>query len=738
MPGFFSKKSTPKKEKVPAGSLDLQHLAQLGEDDRIAVMQMVKEGELSVGEAVQKVLASASARASGNKGMKRQGAVKRAFRGRLKLKAMAVGPDKPISILLVTVEACRDLEPEMCDAFVELSLQNSADSDGKATKEKSTPIRPKTKHPIFNEKFQWEIRKSEYELESWRLHINVMENQKGLVGSKKIFLGSFSFALAEIYDTESCTDGWFKLLDQRKGTLQNVQFIPKLKAKSQAGRPKQPLPPAPKAASGQGALKATASKHSPTKDSAKPVKKSPTKKKKPAKMVAAKDFTFTKVLGRGSFGKVLLASVKGHNDVFAIKVLKKTAVIEDDDVAGTMTEKRVLALSGGSPFLTRLHACFQTPASLYYVMEFVNGGDLMYHIQNERIFSVDQSRFYAMEILLGLWYLHEKGVVYRDLKLDNVMLEHTGHIKIADFGMCKERIFGEAKTTTFCGTPGYLAPEIIKELPYGASVDFWSLGVLCFEFLVGDSPFEADEDDELFNQICNMKVMYPARLDASAKAFVDELLNRNPETRLGCKRTGKEDIQKHAFFAGVSWADMAARKIKPPFVPKIKNPKAAECFDSEFTDEDAIITPLDKHYIDAIEQSEFNGFSFVNNNGAFGNGGGDAVEEDDTVDEADLTQHSWYKPDLSRTGVVQLLRGKKAGAFCVRESASQPGCYALSVSVSPQADKLWTGLITPTGSQFRLFVKQKFDHIPALIEYYRTSPCVTIDKGKRQVMLVDL
>lgn len=100
-----------------------------------------------------------------------------------------------------------------------------------------------------------------------------------------------------------------------------------------------------------------------------------------------------------------------------------------------------------------------------------------------------------MEILLGLWFLHEKGVVYRDLKLDNVMLEYTGHIKIADFGMCKERIFGEAKTTTFCGTPGYLAPEIIKELPYGASVDFWSLGVLCFEFLVGDSPFEAVSDD---------------------------------------------------------------------------------------------------------------------------------------------------------------------------------------------------------------------------------------------------
>jgi len=727
---FGRKSKSPKKGKSNPGQIDNDHLAQLGSDDRIAVMRMVAEGELSVDEAVQKVLASANARRAGNRGMKRQGAVKKAFRGRLKIKAMVVGPDKPISVLLVTVEAARDLEPEMCDAFVGLHLEDSASAE--KLPEKTTPIRPGTKHPIFNEKFQWEIRKGEKELESWRLHIVMQEEQKTLVTKKKVFLGSFSFALAEIYDPESCTDGWFKLLDARKGNLQNVQFIPKLKtAQSKTSRAKEPLPP--KAAPpSQAALKKTESKHAVK-------KKSPEKKKKsvkPPKKVTAKDFTFTKVLGRGSFGKVLLATARGQSDVFAIKVLKKTAVVEDDDVAGTMTEKRVLALSGGSPFLTRLHACFQTPASLYFVMEFVNGGDLMYHIQNERIFSLDQSRFYAMEILLGLWFLHEKGVVYRDLKLDNVMLEHTGHIKIADFGMCKERIFGEAKTTTFCGTPGYLAPEIIKELPYGASVDFWSLGVLCFEFLVGDSPFEADEDDELFNQICNMQVMYPARLDAQAKSFVDGLLNRNPETRLGCTRTGKADLMAHSFFKGHDWDAMAQRKIKPPFVPKIKNPKAAECFDDEFTSEAAVVTPIDKHYIDAIEQSEFNGFSFVNNQGAFGNGG--AAEEEAMDDPSDLTKYKWYKPDLSRTGVVTLLRGKTAGAFCVRESASQPGCYALSVSVSPQADKLWTGLITPTGSQFRLFVKQKFDTIPELIDYYRTSPCVTIDKGKRQVMLVDV
>ena len=210
-------------------------------------------------------------------------------------------------------------------------------------------------------------------------------------------------------------------------------------------------------------------------------------------------------------------------------------------------------------------------------MEFVNGGDLMYHIQNERVFPVQQSQFYAAEILLGLWFLHENGVVYRDLKLDNVMLDFTGHIKIADFGMCKENIFGGAKTTTFCGTPGYLAPEIINELPYGPSVDFWSLGVLCYEFLVGDSPFEADEDEELFQQILHAKVQFPRDMSPAAQSFVDQLLNRDPVTRLGCSKNGKADIKKHAFFSGLDWDKLAKRAIPPPFKPSIKDPRKAEC-----------------------------------------------------------------------------------------------------------------------------------------------------------------
>jgi classical protein kinase C beta type len=300
------------------------------------------------------------------------------------------------------------------------------------------------------------------------------------------------------------------------------QPLPPLPPQQQTpvSRASQPLPPLPPQASQptaaarpavaspsvpQPALSHAASPQ-PSSSSLPVAVATPVAAARPLEKVSAASFNFTKVLGQGSFGKVMLAERKGSGEVYAIKAIKKDAVIEDDDVDCTMTERRVLALSSGNPFLTRLHATFQTPDRLFFVMEFVNGGDLMFHIQQLRVFKFEQAQFYCAEICSGLWYLHENGILYRDLKLDNVMLDGDGHIKIADFGMCKENIFGTGRTTTFCGTPGYLAPEIVQELPYNASVDFWSLGVLMFEMLIGDSPFDADDDDELFDQIQNKKV----------------------------------------------------------------------------------------------------------------------------------------------------------------------------------------------------------------------------------------
>ncbi|XP_076469184.1 protein kinase C delta type-like [Babylonia areolata] len=323
------------------------------------------------------------------------------------------------------------------------------------------------------------------------------------------------------------------------------------------------------------------------------------------------EFNFLKVLGKGSFGKVMLAELKSTGKHYAVKALKKDVVLEDDDVECTMIERRVLALGCRHPFLTHLHSTFQSPSHLFFVMEYLNGGDLMFHIQLSGKFEFARAQFYAAEIVTGLQFLHSNGIIYRDLKLDNVMLDRDGHIKIADFGMCKEKIFGENRATTFCGTPDYIAPEILKGLRYNASVDWWSFGVLLYEMLIGQSPFHGDDEDDLFHSILHDTPRYPHSLPKEASTMLSLLFERTPGERLGMPGCHHGPIRAQAFFRNIDWDKLEARQIPPPFRPKVKHEADSSNFDSDFTSERARLTPPDKELLKTMNQHVFKKFSFT-------------------------------------------------------------------------------------------------------------------------------
>ncbi|XP_071776642.1 protein kinase C theta type isoform X2 [Centroberyx gerrardi] len=319
-------------------------------------------------------------------------------------------------------------------------------------------------------------------------------------------------------------------------------------------------------------------------------------------------FALHKMLGKGSFGKVFLAELKGTGQFFAVKALKKDVVLMDDDVECTMVERRVLSLAWEHPFLTHLYCTFQTKENLFFVMEYLNGGDLMFHIQSCHKFDLHRSTFYAAEIVCGLQFLHSKGIVYRDLKLDNVLLDSEGHIKIADFGMCKENMQEDSRTSTFCGTPDYIAPEILLGQKYNSSVDWWSFGVLLYEMLIGQSPFHGRDEEELFQSIRTDDPCYPRWLPKDARDMLVKLFVREPEQRLGVKG----NIRHHNFFHGTDWNALEQRQVEPPFRPTVKSASDCSNFDKEFINEKPRLSCADRTLINSVDQTMFRNFSFVN------------------------------------------------------------------------------------------------------------------------------
>ncbi|XP_058124788.1 serine/threonine-protein kinase N [Anopheles ziemanni] len=324
-------------------------------------------------------------------------------------------------------------------------------------------------------------------------------------------------------------------------------------------------------------------------------------------------FRLLSVLGRGHFGKVILAQYKTTGEYFAIKALKKGDIIARDEVESLLSEKRIFEVANTMrhPFLVNLFSCFQTDQHVCFVMEYAAGGDLMMHIHTD-VFSEPRAVFYAACVVLGLQYLHESKIIYRDLKLDNLLLDTEGYVKIADFGLCKEGMgFGD-RTGTFCGTPEFLAPEVLTETSYTRAVDWWGLGVLIFEMLVGESPFPGDDEEEVFDSIVNDEVRYPRFLSLEAIAIMRRLLRKNPERRLGSSERDAEDVKRQAFFRNIGWDDLLLRKVKPPFVPTIRSPEDVSNFDEEFTSEKPALTPpKDPRILTENEQTYFKDFTYM-------------------------------------------------------------------------------------------------------------------------------
>uniref|UniRef100_A0A4X1W8D3 protein kinase C n=1 Tax=Sus scrofa TaxID=9823 RepID=A0A4X1W8D3_PIG len=332
------------------------------------------------------------------------------------------------------------------------------------------------------------------------------------------------------------------------------------------------------------------------------------------------DFDLIRVIGRGSYAKVLLVRLKKSDQVYAMKVVKKELVHDDEDIDWVQTEKHVFEQASSNPFLVGLHSCFQTTSRLFLVIEYVNGGDLMFHMQRQRKLPEEHARFYAAEICIALNFLHERGIIYRDLKLDNVLLDADGHIKLTDYGMCKEGLGPGDTTSTFCGTPNYIAPEILRGEEYGFSVDWWALGVLMFEMMAGRSPFDIITDnpdmnteDYLFQVILEKPIRIPRFLSVKASHVLKGFLNKDPKERLGCRpQTGFSDIKSHAFFRSIDWDLLGKKQALPPFQPQITDDYGLDNFDTQFTSEPVQLTPDDEDVIKRIDQSEFEGFEYIN------------------------------------------------------------------------------------------------------------------------------
>jgi serine/threonine protein kinase len=321
--------------------------------------------------------------------------------------------------------------------------------------------------------------------------------------------------------------------------------------------------------------------------------------------VTAQDFQLLKVIGKGSFGKVMQVKKKDDGKIYAMKVLSKQAIISRNQVTHTKSEKNILQVIQ-HPFIVGLHFAFQTPGKLYMILDYINGGELFYHLKREGRFPESRVKFYAAEITTALCHLHALDIVYRDLKPENILIDQHGHIVITDFGLSKQ-IIESSGTHTFCGTPEYLAPEVLRGQGHGTPVDWWSLGTLVFEMLTGLPPFYSSNTNVMYQKILTGDLRIPTEVAISAegKSFIAQLLERDPAARLG-----GEAVKSHPWFTGYDWEALLDKRITPPWIPPVIDSTDTTQIDPAFTAEIPRDTPPDPSNLPGND-STFVGFSYA-------------------------------------------------------------------------------------------------------------------------------
>ena len=342
--------------------------------------------------------------------------------------------------------------------------------------------------------------------------------------------------------------------------------------------------------------------------------------------ISMNDFQPLKLVGKGSFGKVILVKYFENNKIYAMKILKKEEIIKRKQINHTKTERLILEKLN-HPFIAKLKFAFQDEQKLYLVTEFMQGGELYFHLKRNSYFKEKAVKFYTSQILLAIEYLHNNGYIYRDLKPENILIDKDGNVKLTDFGLSKMVLNDKSTTDTICGTPEYLAPEIFSKQSYTKCVDWFSFGILLYEMICGNFPFKL-KNRKIEENTYDTKIEYPEKMSMEARDTIGKLLQIDPEKRLGYNSS--EEIKKSAFFKDMDFDKVYNKEYKPPFKPKLNGDLDLKYFDINFTegnidsDENLIVnsyggTLFDKKEIDSDKNSnkkdnvklqQFDGFSF--------------------------------------------------------------------------------------------------------------------------------